>query len=459
MKKVLSWVFAIMVLTSLFASSAFAAGILGQLYGGLNYKNVVLSPDEKSFPQTATIKWKCSGNLYFAKGNAVLGWIGDFFGADIKNISKVALELYAVKDSTRGPGYPDIEEHKKTLWSKSYDGKQSVEFAQQGEMKLGPGRYKLVLKVKHSATVDLVTICSCNFSVYDNTPQPSYATVTIIHQLTDGTVLKTEEKRLEAGKTHTLYADYPLGNSFRVAGSSSTEVYVKSSGIANSNPVYFVYRRNNNTGTVTTRPPSDPVTPPPVSGGDIYDIGIPNLNGKVYYQGDMNVHVLWVHYQLKATRQYYQDPDLDATGNLGKQTMQEIAKFMKANGYSNHDGRVDQTVVNTLANYLGSRRDALYTGGFYEKMNTLMIGGIEGSMQRVDASSSSTKIKWVQTCLKKLGYYTYSIDGKFGSGTISALNRFQADYGYVQREYVTLGVARRMLEACYSKGYSLNDLP
>ena len=89
----------------------------------------------------------------------------------------------------------------------------------------------------------------------------------------------------------------------------------------------------------------------------------------------MNVHVLWVHYQLKATGRYYQGDNWDETGNLGDTTMEEIAKFMKANGYPGHNGRVDQDVIDTLAAYLGSRRVPVYAGGFYEKMNTIMTGG------------------------------------------------------------------------------------
>ena len=198
---------------------------------------------------------------------------------------------------------------------------------------------------------------------------------------------------------------------------------------------------------------------PTTQSGDIYDIGIPNLNGKVYYQDDMNVHVLWVHYQLKATGRYYQGSSWDETGNLGDRTMREIGKFMQDNGYRNHDGHVDQTVINALANYLGSRRVPVYVRGFYEKMNTIMYGGSAGSMQSIDENSSSTKVKWVQTCLKKLGYYNSAIDGKFGSGTIRALKNFQADYGYEQRDYVSLGVARKLLEAYYNAGYNLNELP
>lgn len=193
---------------------------------------------------------------------------------------------------------------------------------------------------------------------------------------------------------------------------------------------------------------------------DPYAMGIPQLNGKVYNkENTMNVDILWVHYQLKATGMYYQGDNWDETGNLGDHTMEEIGKFMRANGYPGHDGHVDQTVINTLANYLGNRRVSVKVGGFYEKMNTIMTGGSAGSMESIDEKSSPRKVKWVQSCLAKLGYYRSSIDGKFGTGTINALMAFQKDHGYVERDYVSLGVARCMLEECYRRGYSLDDLP
>ena len=97
-------------------------------------------------------------------------------------------------------------------------------------------------------------------------------------------------------------------------------------------------------------------------------------------------------------------------------------------------------------------------------MQTIMVGGSEGSMERINSNlidnvaRVTTGARWVQICLKKLGYYTSSIDGKYGEGTENAVKRFQRDYGFQQTNYVTLGVARAMLEACYNRGYSLDDL-
>ncbi|MBR2590827.1 MAG: spore cortex-lytic enzyme [Clostridia bacterium] len=46
--------------------------------------------------------------------------------------------------------------------------------------------------------------------------------------------------------------------------------------------------------------------------------------------------------------------------------------------------------------------------------------------------STGTEVKNIQTVLKRLGYYTGSIDGIYGSGTKSAVTRFQRDCGLTQ---------------------------
>ena len=46
--------------------------------------------------------------------------------------------------------------------------------------------------------------------------------------------------------------------------------------------------------------------------------------------------------------------------------------------------------------------------------------------------STGTEVKNIQTVLKRLGYYTGAIDGIYGSGTKSAVTRFQRDCGLTQ---------------------------
>ncbi len=197
----------------------------------------------------------------------------------------------------------------------------------------------------------------------------------------------------------------------------------------------------------------------------VYDIGKPDLNGQTYGQDQMNLAIYWVQVQLKATGIYYQGDHWDETGNLGDHTMQEIASFMKGRGHGGHNGRVDQKVIDELAAYLGNRVVPVYVGGYYSHMDSIMIGGHTGSMEKIvsnlrdNVKHVTVGARWVQCCLKKIGFYSDTIDGMYGEQTEKAVKAFQRANGFEERDYVSLGVARAMLEACYRKGCDLSDLP
>lgn len=198
---------------------------------------------------------------------------------------------------------------------------------------------------------------------------------------------------------------------------------------------------------------------------DFYDMGIPYLNDKQYTENEMNMVVYWIQVQLKATGRWYQGEIWDCTGNLGDHTMQEISSFMNYRGYPGHPGCVDQKVVNELADYLGSNLQAVYVGGFYDAMGAIMTGGSAGSMLKIVSNlrdmipRETVGARWVQICLQHLGYYNSSIDGKYGEETEHAVKDFQRAYGFEERDYVSLGVARAMMEAYYYSGGSLYSLP
>jgi len=226
------------------------------------------------------------------------------------------------------------------------------------------------------------------------------------------------------------------------------------------------------TATPTVTPTATPTVAPTVTptarrtnNNEPYDMGIPDLHGRTISMDQMNLAVYWVQTQLKATGVYYQGENWDVTGNLGDHTMQEIASFMQSRGYRGHSGVVDQTVINELADYMGNRIVPVYVGGFYAHMDSIMVGGHTGSMQPIISNLRdmvphvTVGARWVQCCLKKLGYYTGPIDGKYGEGTEKAVKAFQRAYRFEERDYVTLGVARAMLEQCYYSGCSLSDLP
>ena len=201
------------------------------------------------------------------------------------------------------------------------------------------------------------------------------------------------------------------------------------------------------------------------SSRDPYDMGVPYIGNTVFRGNMMNMVIFWVQTQLKATGVWYQGYQWDVTGNLGDHTMSEIRSFMAACGYRSHTGVVDQQVIDALADYLGGRIQPVMAGGFYDSMRILMNGDAYGTMQPVISNLRdmvphvTNGARWVQSVLKGLGYYAGTIDGMYGEGTDKAVRRFQNDNGFQERDYVTLGVARCMLEQYYYRGLSLGLLP
>lgn len=195
------------------------------------------------------------------------------------------------------------------------------------------------------------------------------------------------------------------------------------------------------------------------------DMGVPQIGNTVFTLNQMNLVILWVQTQLKATGIWYQGVQWELNGALGEHTMSEISSFMASNGYCNHSGVVDQNVLNLLATRLGSRLVPVWTGGFYNYMNTILSGDPYGSMAfivsnlRDNVARETVATRWVQTILSGLGYYTGPIDGKYGKLTQSAVILFQRDNSFQERDYVSLGVARAMLEQYYRLNKDLSCLP
>ncbi len=194
-----------------------------------------------------------------------------------------------------------------------------------------------------------------------------------------------------------------------------------------------------------------------------YDMGVPYLYGRAYGPEQMNIYIFWVQTQLKAAG-YFQGDKWDVTGNLGNQTQSEIQRFMQRQGYRGHNGYVDQSVVDCLASVLAGRIVPVYVGGYYDYMAPLyydqsicgmykLVSNMRDNIPRV-----TTGARWVQVILSRLGYYTMDIDSKYGEGTEIAVKAFQRAYGFQQRDYVTLGVARAMIEAYYQSGGNLEAL-
>ena len=183
----------------------------------------------------------------------------------------------------------------------------------------------------------------------------------------------------------------------------------------------------------------------------------PDLSEPFIGRDRMNLYVYWVQVRLKATGVWYQGDEWDCTGNLGSHTMAEIAAFVRAAAGCGHDGTVDQLVIDLLLDVPDA--PGIPVGGFYDRLDSLTGGDRFGDMARVDRSSPRDAVIWVQTCLKRLGFYTSSVDGVFGSGTLRALHAFQKKYGWAERDYVSYGLARDLLERYVASGGDPDELP
>lgn len=198
---------------------------------------------------------------------------------------------------------------------------------------------------------------------------------------------------------------------------------------------------------------------------DPYDMGIPYIGNTVFRENMMNMVVFWVQTQLKATGVWYQGYQWDVTGNLGDHTMSEIRSFMQARGYRGHTGVINQEVIDAIADYMGDRLEPVMIGGFYDSMNSITTRDSYGTMYQIvsnlrDMVARTTNgARWVQCVLQGIGYYSGAIDGMYGEKTEEAVKRFQRDNGFQERDYVSLGVARAMLEQFYWRGGNVNMLP
>jgi len=452
-KKPISALLILTLALSMFITPAYASDLLE---GPLNNSVSLFPQDGDSFSAPSFIFWECYGTVANSPAQNIAS-----LGTKSNSITGVRLELYTVpKPGTLGGSIT----HYCTLFSATCASKtRSVTLSESDTISLPAGYYRLSLYADYRGYTyeDDYLIASSDFSVYENSSSssqnqppvapppadttPQTSTITIYYELMDGTILETEERVCEVG-----YQDIYPGWSY-----ASYELISDSYVTINISPY------GNNIARFIYLPSCEYNTPPEESYSGMYDMGIPQIYPSSYGNSSQNMYVYWVQMQMKATGQYYQGGEWDETGYLGDHTQSEIKRMMRNNGYSNHSGCVDQDVVNVLASILGARIQPIYVGDFYDRMHILTSGSTFGSMKRVqDVNGQYTvQAEWVQRCLKKLGYYTGPIDGEFGNMTISAVKAFQRDHGFQQRPYVTLGVARTMLEECYYRGFDLSDLP
>ena len=180
----------------------------------------------------------------------------------------------------------------------------------------------------------------------------------------------------------------------------------------------------------------------------------------------------------KAVKAFQKKYNLTADGVAGTATLKKLNSLYSAatktsdssssSSASTDDGKMRigstgsavkqvQTLLKQLGFYSGSIDGNFGSGTYkavvaFQKKYGLTVDGVVGSatlkkLQNASSSSSSsssstaknddrlengaigTKVKTLQTNLKKLGFYTASVDGSFGTATENAVRAFQKKYG------------------------------
>lgn len=107
-------------------------------------------------------------------------------------------------------------------------------------------------------------------------------------------------------------------------------------------------------------------------------------------------------------------------GDYGTGTVAAVTAFQKANGL-NADGIAGTKTLNALY-----ASDASEAGSSSSSSSTSTSGGVSSTgYVTLQEGDSSDAVRQLQQQLKNLGYYSGSVDGKYGSGTVSAVMAFQ----------------------------------
>ncbi len=104
-----------------------------------------------------------------------------------------------------------------------------------------------------------------------------------------------------------------------------------------------------------------------------------------------------------------------ADGTYGDQTVQAVKAFQKANSLT-EDGIAGKKTLKKMENLRNTPAAAA-------------VQPVQSSDTSLSSGMSGSAVSSLQQKLKDLGYYTGTVDGVYGSGTLSAVIAFQASHG------------------------------
>ena len=104
-----------------------------------------------------------------------------------------------------------------------------------------------------------------------------------------------------------------------------------------------------------------------------------------------------------------------ADGTYGDQTVQAVKAFQKANSLT-EDGIAGKKTLKKMENLRNTPA-------------AVAVQPVQSSDTSLSSGMSGSAVSSLQQKLKDLGYYTGTVDGVYGSGTLSAVIAFQASHG------------------------------
>ncbi len=138
--------------------------------------------------------------------------------------------------------------------------------------------------------------------------------------------------------------------------------------------------------------------------------------GKTLEEGMNGDAVRALQKRLKALGYYSGTVD----GDYGSGTVEAVKAFQRANGLT-VDGKAGTRTLNAIYN------DGASSSSSSSSSSSNSSSGSSSSTEytTLQEGDESSSVKKLQQALKKLGFYTGSVDGKYGSGTTDAVRDFQ----------------------------------
>lgn len=160
--------------------------------------------------------------------------------------------------------------------------------------------------------------------------------------------------------------------------------------------------------------------------------------------------------RLKELGYYFGEID----GDFGDGTELAVRSFQSNNGLT-VDGKAGESTLNLLNS--SNAKKASSSSGSGQKVTPVpqytpvtqfynVTPAPDGSYVTLRPGSSGTLVSNLQNALKSQGYYNSTVDGKYGTGTIEAVIRFQADHGLSQDGVAGAATQRILYEGNFPVG-------